>query len=140
MLSGSPLVVPVRARQQTGGGLDFFMYKSTSEKRRLARRAAEGLGRTKVKGVDPLRYATHAMRLEVFKRDGGRCRYCGVEVTLATANMDHVIAWKRHGATLPSNLVTACALCNKAKRNSHSVRPRHLGKKPRDHFKYKENP
>lgn len=103
---------------------------------RKRRRRAEGLGRTKVPngGVDPQRYATHEMRVEVFNRDGGRCRYCSLGLTLQTANIDHVIAWKRSGRTDPINLVSSCWRCNKAKKNSHMVRPRHLGKKPRDPF------
>ena len=95
----------------------------------------QGLGRTRVAGFDSVRYAPHAMRLTVLKRDDYCCRYCGRAVTLESANIDHVIAWKRHGATAVTNLVTSCSQCNQAKKNSHVARPRHLGKKPSDPFK-----
>lgn len=54
---------------------------------------------------------------EVFKRDGGFCRYCGNDMlrnfsTFASATMDHVTARSKGGGDEPSNLVLACPGCN----------------------------
>jgi len=107
----------------------------SQEAARKQRRRAEGLGKTKVSGLDPKRWAPSDMKLEILERDGYCCRYCGVTVTFRKANIDHVVPWHRHGATTPSNLVTSCAKCNVAKGGGQHVRPRHLGKKPGDLFK-----
>ena len=98
----------------------------------------QGLGRTRVQGFDPVRYAPHEMRVQVLERDGYRCRYCDFGLTLRTAMIDHVVPWKDHGATQVTNPVTSCSLCNKAKGNKKGIRPRHLGKKPSDQFKAKQ--
>lgn len=70
------------------------------------------------------RYGTHLQRLYVLKRDGYRCRYCGCEVTMELANLDHIDPWKHGGRTEVANLVTACQSCNKAKGNQIGVIPK----------------
>ncbi len=100
----------------------------------------QGLGRTRVRGFDPVRYAPHEMRLAVLKRDDYTCRYCGTSVTLASANIDHVVPWNRHGSTVITNMVTSCGRCNKTKGNRGGIKPRHIGKKPRDQFKSRTQP
>lgn len=63
------------------------------------------------------------MKLEtLFNRFGGRCVYCGVEVTLASgkpeprsATCDHFIPRARGGHEGRSNKVLACHACNQAK-------------------------
>jgi hypothetical protein len=67
--------------------------------------------------LDPVRFATPAMRSEVSARDGNVCKYCsasgdtlGVELQL-----DHVIPWSKGGPTNPGNLQLLCAPCNKLK-------------------------
>jgi hypothetical protein len=47
----------------------------------------------------------------VFKRDNYTCRYCGAEGVPMT--IDHLILWKKGGATVKGNLVTTCRKCNK---------------------------
>jgi len=69
--------------------------------------------------TDTQRYAPHAVRMRVLRRDGYECRYCGVKVTNETANMDHVIPWRDGGKSVERNLVTACQPCNKKKLNEH---------------------
>lgn len=66
---------------------------------------------------DNQRYASGPQRLLILKRDSNQCRYCGIEVTNETANMDHVKPWKFGGLTTFENLVTCCQDCNKAKGN-----------------------
>jgi hypothetical protein len=56
------------------------------------------------------------LRFDVFKRDGFRCRYCGVSVDQgALLHVDHVVARSRGGADTLDNLVTACVECNLGK-------------------------
>lgn len=49
----------------------------------------------------------------VFRRDGFRCRYCGVEDQPLT--VDHLITWESGGPSTPENLVAACKKCNGAR-------------------------
>jgi len=53
------------------------------------------------------------MRKAVIKRDGGRCRYCGVKATVI--EVDHVQPWSKGGRDSMENLVTACRSCNQEK-------------------------
>lgn len=65
------------------------------------------------------------MKLEtLFARFGGRCVYCGKEVTIASgtpkphsATCDHFIPRARGGHEGRSNKVLACYACNQAKGN-----------------------
>jgi hypothetical protein len=75
---------------------------------------------------DPVRYATYKQRKIILERDGFRCRYCGNEVTDATANMDHVVPYHKGGPTRVENLVTCCHACNKKKGGSLAVSNRLL--------------
>src|SRR5437016_5516856 len=54
---------------------------------------------------------------EIFERDNGHCRYCGVDMAQsinhwAATTVDHVVARAAGGNDDPSNLVLACNLCN----------------------------
>lgn len=56
------------------------------------------------------------LRFDVFKRDGFRCRYCGVSVEQgALLHADHVVARSKGGPDTLDNLVTACVECNLGK-------------------------
>lgn len=76
---------------------------------------------TRVGAAAGRRFAPTWLRKMILERDGYRCRYCGVAVTDATANMDHVIPWPE-GMTEESNLVTSCRPCNQSK-GSQRVKP-----------------
>jgi hypothetical protein len=55
------------------------------------------------------------------RRDGGaRCRYCGLRQKLRDMTVDHVVPLSRGGNNALSNLVLACAACNRAK-SAHPV-------------------
>src|SRR5438309_7167134 len=60
---------------------------------------------------------TPALRAEVRSRAKSRCEYCMVLefVTLVQHEVDHVIATKHGGRSVPENLALCCALCNKHK-------------------------
>ncbi len=51
----------------------------------------------------------------VFKRDGYRCRYCGVEGVPLT--VDHIILWEEGGPTIIINLISCCKKCNRIRGN-----------------------
>ena len=51
-------------------------------------------------------------RQNIFKRDGGKCQYCGVTTDLT---LDHVIPRSKGGRSTWDNLVTACKSCNSKK-------------------------
>lgn len=53
------------------------------------------------------------LRRAVHKRDGYKCRYCGMEPD--DMCIDHVIPSSRGGETVLDNLVTACRSCNSTK-------------------------
>ena len=102
-------LVSMRLSKKTRIKLDRKIRKQKKNRRRLSR--------------DPVRYAHRELRLEILIRDGYRCRYCGVSVSDATANMDHVRPWKKGGKTKMQNLVAACRSCNKAKGNYLDWKP-----------------
>ncbi len=51
-------------------------------------------------------------RVNLFRRDGGECQYCGSRRHLT---IDHVIPRSKGGKTSWNNLVTACNRCNVSK-------------------------
>jgi 5-methylcytosine-specific restriction endonuclease McrA len=57
---------------------------------------------------------------EVFERDNRRCVYCGRDLmvdfdTFMIAEEDHLVPLSENGTDEPSNIVTACAVCNRLK-------------------------
>lgn len=63
---------------------------------------------------------TKRLRFEIFRRDGFRCRYCGLPAaeTGEGLTIDHVIPKALGGTNEPGNLVTACKDCNSGKTSS----------------------
>lgn len=51
-------------------------------------------------------------RHNIFKRDGGKCQYCGTSHELT---IDHVVPRSKGGKSTWTNLVTACKKCNSRK-------------------------
>ena len=51
-------------------------------------------------------------RHNIFKRDGGKCQYCGTSKDLT---LDHLIPRSKGGKSTWTNLVTACKKCNSRK-------------------------
>jgi 5-methylcytosine-specific restriction endonuclease McrA len=54
-------------------------------------------------------------RRNLILRDGGKCQYCGINVSLKTGTMDHVVPRSRGGAHSWENVVLACSKCNQRK-------------------------
>lgn len=55
------------------------------------------------------------LRFEVLRRDGFKCRYCGLTAEQNELQVDHVKPVTLGGTDAPENLVTACADCNAGK-------------------------
>lgn len=52
------------------------------------------------------------LRQAIFRRDNYTCVYCGHRGNTQTLQIDHVVPVTRGGSDDPSNLATACWLCN----------------------------
>jgi len=55
----------------------------------------------------------HSTRVIVWKRDGGKCRYCGSRKEL---QFDHIIPRSLGGSGKPANVELLCRVCNLRKR------------------------
>lgn len=53
-----------------------------------------------------------SIRLQVFSRDGWKCRHCGQGKNLS---VDHIVPWSRGGAHDMENFQTLCRPCNSSK-------------------------
>ena len=61
---------------------------------------------------------TDSLRYDVLRRDGFRCRYCGVTASEgAKLHVDHIIPVSKGGKTEMDNLQTLCERCNLGKSN-----------------------
>lgn len=52
------------------------------------------------------------LKRKIWKRDNFKCKYCGENLTLETATVDHVIPRWKGGGGNQDNLVTSCRPCN----------------------------
>ena len=72
--------------------------------------------RRKRSAMAPMRKArkrlTASQRLEIFEKTGGRCAYCGIELTLDHMQVDHMVSLHNHGNDDMGNLVSSCRECN----------------------------
>jgi len=67
-------------------------------------------------GIDRSRVIPTAVKLEVWKRDRGKCVICGSKTDL---HFDHIIPYSRGGSSLVSeNIQILCVKCNIAKKNN----------------------
>lgn len=63
------------------------------------------------------------LRFEIFRRDGFKCRYCGLLAGETELTIDHVVPRTLGGSDDPTNLVTACKDCNAGKTSSNPDAP-----------------
>lgn len=54
-------------------------------------------------------------RLRIYRRDEGRCRFCGVPLTRSEFTLDHLYPRSKGGPDWDVNLVVACSPCNNQK-------------------------
>jgi 5-methylcytosine-specific restriction endonuclease McrA len=91
---------------------------------------------TRVPSVIMLKEYMHKTRTPRFSkgnlylRDMYECAYCGVDLTKATATMDHVLPISHGGKTNWKNIVTACGPCNHRKGNDKRIKPKYAPHTP----------
>lgn len=56
-----------------------------------------------------------ATRKNIFRRDGGKCMYCGRMAPKVTLELEHIIPKSRGGTSAWENLVASCRECNQKK-------------------------
>jgi hypothetical protein len=61
------------------------------------------------------RIAAPVLRFKIFLRDSFTCQYCGRRAPSVRLHVDHIVPWSSGGKTEPSNLRTACDICNLGK-------------------------
>lgn len=61
---------------------------------------------------------SNAMRFSIYKRDGYRCRMCGISDRFANLEVDHIIPISKGGKSTYDNLQTLCHRCNVQKGDS----------------------
>ena len=61
--------------------------------------------------------AASLTKRNILLRDGGKCQYCSVRITLKTSTIDHVIPKSKGGHHEWCNVVLACPSCNQKKGN-----------------------
>ena len=64
--------------------------------------------------------AQHQKRMQVFERDGYKCRHCDKQLTRFTATTDYVRSPEEGGDESSENLLTTCAACNSRSREHAS--------------------
>lgn len=62
--------------------------------------------------------ASLKVKRRLWKRDSGRCFYCGVSLSWDTKTIDHVIPKSKGGPHRAWNLVISCVECNRTKGDS----------------------
>jgi 5-methylcytosine-specific restriction endonuclease McrA len=62
--------------------------------------------------INPYTFKVKLTRKNLFKRDDGRCQYCGTNKNLT---VDHIIPVSRNGETSWKNCVVCCHDCNSKK-------------------------
>jgi 5-methylcytosine-specific restriction endonuclease McrA len=62
-------------------------------------------------------YISPSLRRSVSDRANHSCEYCLIleALSLSSHQVDHIIAEKHGGKTIPDNLALSCSLCNQAK-------------------------
>lgn len=106
----SPRCIRVYPAKRLKIGFKYFVDVGTAE-----RLVSGGAAVFRGPGTIIIQYTTKYLRPKVYERDGYRCVYCGhSDVPLS---LDHVVPRSKGGLTVPSNLVTACIPCNRAKGN-----------------------
>lgn len=73
--------------------------------------AAAGATATGVRRAD-------AMRLMLLHEQHGQCLYCGIDISLATMEVDHIVPTSRGGTSTRINLAATCRACNGSKGNA----------------------
>ena len=111
--------IKILRRSEKGTYVRVFLPEEIAECREAMKKGVEG-----IRPRPPSR-PSDAKKLEVFERDEFRCRYCGAQLSLYTATVDHITPLSKGGDNSLDNLVTACMKCN-AKKGARVRKPRPL--------------
>lgn len=65
--------------------------------------------------MSPRQQVSTKTRVDVFKRDGFTCQYCGAHPPGVLLHVDHIVPVAGGGGNEIDNLITACAPCNLGK-------------------------
>jgi 5-methylcytosine-specific restriction endonuclease McrA len=63
-------------------------------------------------------------RLNIFRRDGGRCQYCSKQFSRSELTIDHVVPRTQGGRSVWDNVVCCCIDCNRKKGGRTPVQAR----------------
>lgn len=74
----------------------------------------EGLGKIILRKSQ--RNIEQTVSWNVFRRDSYTCQYCAKNDVPLT--VDHIVLWEKMGASVESNLISACKKCNKTRANT----------------------
>lgn len=79
-----------------------------------------------INGKKERRYISYKRKTIIYKRDGGRCRYCRKKVKRNNFHADHINPVSYHGNDYVFNLCTACVTCNRRRSNNIKIQPRKI--------------
>ena len=65
---------------------------------------------------------SNKMRFSIYKRDGYRCKKCGISDKYSNLEIDHIIPISKGGKSTYDNLQTLCHRCNVEKGNSVKIK------------------
>lgn len=80
--------------------------------------------------IRPIRISLN--KENIWKRDGARCAYCGIDLKLNDVTLDHVHPKSKGGTDSWTNIVAACVSCNSKKADEllHNIRDMELSVVP----------
>ena len=64
-------------------------------------------------------FVSNKMRFDIYKRDGYRCRHCGIRDDGANLEIDHIKPIAKGGKSTYDNLQTLCKRCNREKGDNY---------------------
>jgi hypothetical protein len=96
----------------TGVELKALLLERLGQQQRRVQRAVALMQQTGAPPSATRDVVTEAVRLEVWRRDGGRCVSCGSKRQL---QFDHLIPVRLGGASTVDNLQLLCSACNRSK-------------------------
>lgn len=92
-----------------------------------------------IQAVTPEIHAVKFSRENIYARDKGVCQYCGIQVTRAEFEYEHVVPRAKGGKTTWENIVVSCTPCNQRKGGRTPVeagmRLRSIPRRPGKSFK-----
>jgi hypothetical protein len=65
-----------------------------------------------------LKHVDRVSRYLLYKRDGGKCGYCGTVTSPKEGTIDHIVPVSKGGQTVWTNVVWCCKKCNTFKDDS----------------------